>query len=61
MIFLSQAFVNQSLSGEMLRVAAAKYGDFANISTRTNKKARILPPGLVLDLNPEGFQRLRLF
>src|SRR6187455_1793275 len=56
-----QAFLNQSLSRQLLRVACAKCGGFANISTRTNKKARILPPDLNLDLESEGFQALRYF
>ena len=61
MIVRHQTFLNQSLSCQLLRVAPAKYGCFANISTRTNKKARILTPGLNLDLKSEGFQRFRYF
>src|SRR5258705_7043686 len=56
-----QAFLNQSLSWQLIRVAGAKYGFLTNISTRTNKKARNLTPGLNLDLKSEGFQPFRHF
>src|SRR5882757_3996582 len=56
-----QAFLNQSLSRQLLRVAGAKYGIPANISTRTNKKARFSTPGLNLDLKSERFQQFRYF
>src|SRR5471030_3346403 len=61
MMVCDQAFLNQSLSCQLLRVAPPNYGEFANFSTRTNKKGPVLAPGLILDLNPQGFQHLRYF
>src|SRR5450631_2760373 len=59
MLICDQAFLNQSLTSHLIRVAAAKYDFFEKISTRTNKKARFLPPGPNLDLKSVRFQHLR--
>src|ERR1700751_2587536 len=61
MLVCDQTFLNQSLSCQIVRVARAKYVHFENISTRINKKARILSPGLGLNLKSEGFQHLVYF
>jgi hypothetical protein len=53
-----QAFVNQSLSRQIVRVATPKCGYFWNVSTRTNKKGPVLLPGPFYSVNPQGFQHV---
>jgi hypothetical protein len=52
MLISGQAFVNQSLSLQIVRVALPKYGFLPTVSILTNKKGPDSGPGLDLDLNP---------
>jgi hypothetical protein len=61
MTFQDQAFLNQSLSFQMIRVALPKYGFSLTISILTNKKGPDSAPGLDLDLNIRRIPATSLF